>query len=129
MPHRNNNNNNKILIEKLNENKKINQIINEKNESKCVAFKSSYLELNLLNKKLEILTNEYQLKINEININIKNTKKLLMKNCIHYANPNSISWSKIWDDSSYYLCPGCNYHITNRHLSNVWDEDLIISSL
>ena len=78
------------------------------------------------NKKLEILTNEYQLKINEININIKNTKKLLMKNCIHYANPNSILWSKIWDDAS---CPGCNYHITNRHLSNVWDEDLILSFL
>ena len=129
MPHRNNNNNKKILIEKLNENKKINQIRNEKNESKCVEFKSAYLELNLLNKKLDFLTNEYQLKINEININIKNTKKLLMKNCIHYANPDSISWSKIWDDSSYYLCPGCNYHITNRHLSNVWDEDLILSFL
>ena len=125
MPHRNNNNN-KILIEKLNENKKINQIINEKNESKYVAFKSAYLELNLLNKKLDFLTNEYQLKINEININIKNTKKLLMKNCIHYANPDSILWSKIWDDAS---CPGCNYHITNRHLSNVWDEDLILSFL
>ena len=129
MPHRNNNNNNKILIEKLNENKINHLIINEKKESKCVAFKSSYLELNLLNKKLSLLTNEYQLKFNEININIKNTKKLLMKNCIHYANPNSISWSKIWDDSSYYLCPGCNYHITNRHLSNVWDEDLILSFL
>jgi hypothetical protein len=129
MPHRNNNNNKQILIEKLNENKKTHLIINEKKESKCVAFRASYLELILLNKKLESLTNEYQLKINEININIKNTKKLLMKNCIHYANPDSISWSKLWDDASYYLCPGCNYHITNRHLSNVWDEDLIISSL
>ena len=129
MPHRNNNNNKQILIEKLNENKKNHLIINEKKESKCVAFKSAYLELNLLNKKLESLTKEYQLKINEININIKNTKKLLMKNCIHYANPDSISWSKIWDDASYYLCPACNYHISHRYLSNVWDEDLIISSL
>ena len=77
MPHRNNNNN-KILIEKLNENKKINQIINEKNESKYVAIKSAYVELKLLNKQLEILTNEYELKINEININIKNTRKLLV---------------------------------------------------
>ena len=129
MPHRNNNNNKQILIEKLNKNKNTQLIINEKNESKYVAFKSSYLELNLLNKNLDILTNEYQSTINEINTNIKNTKKLLMKTCIHYANPDSISWSKLWDDASYYLCPGCNYHITNRHLSNVWDEDLIISSL
>jgi TPP-dependent indolepyruvate ferredoxin oxidoreductase alpha subunit len=122
----NHNNNKKILI---NENKKTQLIINEKNESKYVAFKSAYVELKLLNKQLEILTNEYELKIHEININIKNTRKLLMKNCIHYANPDGISWSEIWNDASYYLCPGCNYHITNRHLSNVWDEDLILSFL
>ena len=129
MPHRNNNNNKQILIETLNENKKTQLIINQKNESKYVAFKSSYLELKLLNKKLESLTKEYELNINEININIKITKKLLTNNCIHYANPDSISWSKLWDDASYYLCPGCNYHITNRHLTNVWNDDLMLPPL
>jgi len=123
------NNNKQILIEKLNENKKELLIINQQNKEKRDVFISAYLELDLLNKQLSILTNEYQLKINEINITKQNTKKLLMKNCIHYANPNSISWSKLWDDTSYYLCPACNYHITSRHLTNIWDEDLIISSL
>jgi hypothetical protein len=97
-------------------------------KDKMDIFITSFLDLRLLNGELVKLTEEYDVKFKEMNITRQLLTKILMKNCIHYANPNSISWSKIWDVDSYYNCPACDYKITDRTLTNIWNENAIINN-
>jgi hypothetical protein len=111
------------LLLRLKSNSKI-----KSNKDKMDLFIPIFLELRQLESELAKLTQEYEIKLKLINITSEPLKKLLMQNCIHYANPNSISWSKIWDVDSYYNCPACDYKITDRTLTNIWDENAIINN-
>lgn len=111
------------LLARLKSNEKI-----KIDKDKMDIFITSFLDLRLLNGELVKLTEEYDVKFKEMNITRQLLTKILMKNCKHYANPNSISWSKIWDVDSYYHCPACDYKITDRTLTNIWNENAIINN-
>jgi hypothetical protein len=59
-------------------------------KDKMDVFRTSYLNLVQLESEIAKLTQEYEIKLKLINITREPLKKLIMKNCIHYANPNSI---------------------------------------
>ena len=118
------------LLTKLNSDSKLkheNQLNIDKD--KMNIFIATYIDLRQLERELAKLTEEYELNIKEIIVKKQLLKKTLMKNCLHYANPNSISWSKMWDNHSYYNCPACDYHITSRSLTNIWNETMIYKTI
>jgi hypothetical protein len=118
------------LLIKLNSDSKLkNETQLNIDKYKMNIFISTYIDLRQLERELAKLTDEYEVMFSSINVQKQILKKTLVKNCIHYANPNSISWSKIWDIHSYYHCPACDYHITSRCLTNIWDEKMIYKTI